>query len=81
MDKIMDKVISGIFLLVFGGFAYLSLLQPKIWLEWFFKKPSRSVGLSVTIENEKRFRQYSMVFGSFSLVFSVFLVWAIFYLK
>ena len=70
----MNGMIIGIILL-YGGLAYLALFQPKIWFERFIQRPNRSVGLRVTIENEKKFRQFRVVFGSVFLVAAGFLIW------
>ena len=58
-----------VFFLAFGTFwiwmAYLMLVKPKQYVEWFLNKPYRWWGLQVSIVDERRFKRWSRIYAFF----------------
>ncbi len=61
-----------IFLIAFFSFwfyhAYLMLCRPEKWIDWFFRRPWKSFGIAVSIENQDKLRKRTRFLGMIYLV-------------
>ena len=42
-------------------YVYLMLIRPASWVEWFLAKPYRTMGVSVTVVDEKKLRSRTRI--------------------
>lgn len=49
-------------------YGYLLFAQPKTWVKWFVAKPYDSMGISVSVTDERKLRRVTRIPGLFFLI-------------
>ncbi len=77
-EEIIFRVLALtlVFVVTFGQ-SYFLFFHPKIWFEWYFRKPSRSVGVRCEVENELKFTRVTRVLGAALIVAGMWFSWLI----
>ena len=75
----ISVLVSIVVVGVLFWYAYLLLVRPKVWFEWFVAKPWKSWGATVSITDEQKFRKHMRWFGILMAVSGLVVAMIIFF--
>jgi len=76
-ERLVGKVVAWCVVGLLCWQVYLLLFRPLTWIEWMVRKPWKSFGIAVSVENEKRLRMATLLYGLAFLSAAIFIIAAI----